>query len=128
MFKKAAKLKVRFTTPIGILSAEDLFDLPLQHSSAFSLDDLAKSLNKLLKASEEESFVTETTTASLGAKLMFDIVIEVIKVKKDDRDTALAAKDRREKKQKLLELIANKDSEDLAGKSREDLQAMLDEL
>ena len=64
MFEQASRLKLRFTTARGSLSVEDLWDLPLTSTTGKpNLDDIAKSLNRELRAtSEETSFVEPNAT------------------------------------------------------------------
>lgn len=44
MFEKASRMKLRFNTQRGVLSVEDLWDLPL-----IQLDNIAIALNKKLQ-------------------------------------------------------------------------------
>ena len=58
MFEKATRRKLRFTSAAGLLSTEDLWDLPLTSATGkANLDDIAKALNRRLKDAEEVSFV-----------------------------------------------------------------------
>ena len=50
MFEKASRMKLRFNTQRGVLSVEDLWDLPL-----IQLDNIAIALNKKLQESKTES-------------------------------------------------------------------------
>lgn len=126
-FEKASRLKLRFDTPRGQLTVEDLWDLPLTSTTNKpNLDEVAKSLHRELRATAEAtSFVTpaapsHTDTLQLG----FDIVKHVIDVRIAERDKALEATKRRETKQKILEIVAAKEDESLRGKSLEELKAM----
>lgn len=47
MFEKASRMKLRFNTQRGVLSVEDLWDLPL-----IQLDNIAIALNKKLQESK----------------------------------------------------------------------------
>lgn len=49
----------------------------------------------------------------------------IVKFKQEEIEERLQAKDKKEYNQKLLELIERKQNEELAGKSIEELQAML---
>lgn len=129
MFEKAARLKLRFDTSKGNLTVEDLFDLPLTSTNGrANLNDIAKGLNRELKATEEEDFVNNTTKGNEVLQLKFDIVKHVIEVRKAENEAAKTAADRKEKKQRLLELIAKKQDQDLEGKSVEELNAMVNAL
>ena len=127
MFDLATRQKLRFSTSVGLLSTEDLWDLPLISDRNPNLDDLAKGLNRLLKLeSDEVSFVNpakDKTNETL--KLAFEVVKHIIAVKVEERDTALLAKQRHDKKQQILQLINQKENEKLAGHSLEELQEMV---
>lgn len=125
MFEQAAKVKLRFETPAGYLTVEDLFDLPLTSSRGVSLDDIAKQLNREIKSSAEESFVTEQTAADARLQLAFDIVKHVIAYKKNKAAEAQEAANKKYKKQQLLELITEKKNEQLKSSSVEELEAMV---
>lgn len=129
-FAVATRKKFRFETSKGQLTVEDLWDLPLTSDTGRpNLDDIAKGLYKEIKEGDEVSFVTSSNIVNTAAfnvtKVKFDIVKEIIDVKLAEADVAKKAKATREKNQRILELIAQKDDEALASKSREELLAML---
>lgn len=130
MFEKAVRLKLRFDSPVGLLSVEDLWDLPLTGTlkRQANLDDIAIQLNKELKETNTESFVKKSTKSNDVVKLKFDIVLKVIEVKQIEADAASLKRTNAEKKQKLLELVAQKQDESLKGKSVEELQALIEAL
>lgn len=129
IFEKASRDKLRYSTQVGQISVEDLWDLPLQNgSNGLDLDHIAKTCNKLIKHNKEESFVESPTPADEELELKFEIVKHVISVKITERDEAKEAKAKKEKKEKLLGLLAEKQDEELKGKSTEELQAMIADL
>lgn len=130
MFDLATRQKLRFDTSVGLLTVEDLWDLPLTSSKRPNLDDIAKGINRELKeVADEVSFVhPASNTGNEKLKLAFEVVKHIIGVKVEERDAAEAAQLRREKKQRILELISHKESEQLAGKSLEELQEMVSTL
>ena len=66
MFEKAARLKLRFDTSKGLVTVEDLFDLPLTvRNGGASLDNIAKGIARLIRETETESFVLTTTKAEI---------------------------------------------------------------
>ena len=131
MFAIAARKKLRFDTTKGQLSAEDLWDLPLiSDAGRPNLDDIAKVLYKTIKDGEEVSFVTSTaksSTAFAVLKTKFDIVKYIIDIKLEDAGVAKKAKLTKERNQRIMELMAQKDDDVLASKSKEELMAMLAE-
>ncbi len=128
MFEQATRLKLRFPSTRGDLTAEDLWDLPLTSKRSANLDDIAKAVNRQLKLTEEESFVKPHTAENETAALQLDILKHIIKVKQEENAAARAAVDNRQRKQHLLEVIARKQDAELEGKPLEELQKMADEL
>lgn len=124
-FEKASRMKLRFDTTKGQLAAEDLWDLPLTSMRSANLNDIAKSINRELKASGEEDFVLPATTADEKLAIKLELVKHVIAVRIAENEDAKLASDKREKKAKLLELIARKQDQALEGQSLEELQGMV---
>jgi hypothetical protein len=127
LFVLASRAKFRFVTSKGSLTAEDLWDLPLDDRRQVSLDDVAKSLNKQLRESDtEQSFVNKASAPRTDEiKAKFDLVLFVIKTKLEERDAAKARSDKEANKQKIMALIERKKDEALAGKPLDELQALL---
>jgi hypothetical protein len=128
MFEKASRLKLRFNTPKGVLAVEDLWDLPLSSARTVSLDDLAKALNRALKESEEESFVAKASKKNEELQLSFDVVKHVIAVKLAERDAESKRLEAKEKKERILAIIADKQDEQLKSATLEELQNMVADL
>lgn len=127
LFEKATRWKLRFPTPVGQLTVEDLWDLPLLASRGQKacLNDLAKQLSKQVKADDEEDFVNPKTEGNKELKASFEIVKHVIAVKIRERDAAEKAQETKAKKARILELIAKKQDEALAEKSEEELRELV---
>jgi hypothetical protein len=129
LFMTAAKKKLRFETPQGLLSVEDLWDLPLSSSAKrANLDDIAIALDRVVRDSSVTSFVKKATKESSDAKLRFDVVMKVIEVRQAELEASEREATRRAQKQRVLELIARKEDEALAGKSVDELKGMIDQL
>jgi hypothetical protein len=135
MFEKASRLKLRFESPKGKLSVEDLWDLPLtadpNRASAkeiANLDDIAKAVNKQLKELEDDSFVAKRPKANAVLQLRLDILKYIISVRLAETEAASQAASRREQQDKILSLIAQKQDEQLRSKTLDELQAMVKSL
>ena len=129
IFEKASKMKLRFSVSKGNLSTEDLWALPLKSNAGYlDLDTIAVAINKQLKESSEESFVDDKTTADPILQLKLDILKRIIEVKKEENATRMAAASKAAEKKRILNLIAEKKDEAMAGKSIEELTAMLEKL
>lgn len=127
-FEQATRLKFRFESPVGGLTAEDLWDLPLSSATGrANLDDVAKRLHRQLKSAVDEvSFVQPALKTNDELQLKFDVVKRVIDVRVAERDAAAAEAVRREKKQRIMEIIARKEDEQLSSTSVDELRAMLE--
>lgn len=128
MFEKATRLKFRFPSAVGNLTVEDLWDLRLTNGNRVSLDNVAKAINKQLKSENEESFVNARTKNNEELELKLEILKHIIRVKQDEKTAFEQATERRIKRQKILEIIENKENTELASKELGELRAMIDEL
>ena len=127
IFENASRIKLRFSTPKGELSVEQLWDLPLQHRSGLSLDSLAIDLNNSL-INTNKSFVNESTVSNKLLQLQFDIVKYIIDKRVKEKADVSAKLQVQETRIKLQELIANKKDEALSSKSLEELELELQKL
>jgi hypothetical protein len=125
MFKKAARLKLRFDSSKGLLTVEDLFDLPLTSAKGASLDGIAKALHREIKDSSEISFVGPPSPENTALNLKFNIVKDVIDARVKENEDKKNRKLREDKKARILEIIAKKQDAKLEDMSEEELTAML---
>jgi hypothetical protein len=130
LFEKATKWKLRYPTPVGNVTTEDLWDLPLTSNKARqpNLNDIAKGLSKQVKAGDEEDFVDPKVEPDKELKAAFEVVKHVISVKIRHRDAAEKAQETKQKKARILELIAKKQDEALAEKSEDELRALVSDM
>ena len=122
MFEKAVKGKYRFPYK-GQIAVEDLYDLPLR-----SLDTVFKTLNAEVKKTDEESLLQTKSAEDDILATKIEIVKYIINEKLEEKKNQQEAAERKEKKQKIMQIIATKQDEALQNASVEDLQKMLDEL
>ena len=128
MFEKAARLQVRFDSVQGPLTVEDLFTLPLtsQSRGRACLNDIGLALKKKIKdTGDSVSLVDDTVKVDEKLVLMFDIVIYIISVLKEERDIARAKAKRKEQKQELYALLAEAEKAEMKGKSKDELLALI---
>lgn len=129
MFEKASRLKLRFDTNKGMLSVEDLWDLPLMSATnKVNLDDIARSLHRQLKNDDDVSFVNLDRKSDKIVQLKFDVVKYIIEVRLAEADAAKITRENREKKDRLLQLIAERQDDDLKNMPLDDLKRMVAEL
>lgn len=129
MFDQATRLKLRFNTPQGLISTEDLWDLPLTSTTnRANLDTIAVGLYAELNSNRNISFVNNASAGDVNLQLKFDIVKHIIDVRQAENAATAEARVRKGKKQQLLALIDQKENEQLAGKSLDDLRKMAEEM
>jgi hypothetical protein len=127
-FELANRNALRFNSPKGLLTVEDLWNLPLTSTtSKANLDDIAVGLHNELKT-EAVSFVTKADVSDAQTQLAFEIVVHIINVRVAENQAATTLRLNREKKQQIMAIIEQKQNEQLAGASIDDLRAMLDAL
>jgi len=128
IFEQASKIALRFATTRGSITTEDLWIMPLTSPCGFSLDDLAKVLHKEIKDSEVSSFVLKQDTKNEIATLKFDIVKHIIDTKLAEIDAQEKLVENKEKKERILSIIAEKQDESLKEKSVDELKKLVEDL
>ena len=130
IFEQATRQKLRFDTPKGQLSVEDLWDLPLiSNTGKANLDDLARDLDAEVKQEQKTSFVQPTQSGSnVLAELKFNIVLHIIQVRVEENRKRQDAEALTEKRRQIMAIIDRKQNEALKGQSLEDLQKLLQSL
>jgi hypothetical protein len=125
LFEIAARKKFRFPSNKGLLTVEQLYDLPL--TGATSLNSVAIAIDDELETTGRRSFVSEACTnpgrRELALKL--DIVKHVISTKQDEAAARAEAAERKERKQKLLAAIEAAEGRELGAASSADLRKQL---
>lgn len=126
IYKNASRVKLRFQTTRGMLSAEQLWDLPLKELAAS-----VKEVKKTLKESDLDddlSFLSETktnTVAETENQLRFEILKDVYVTKKSEIEAAHNAAEIKEHNQKILARIAKNNEKALDELSNDELQKLL---
>lgn len=122
MFERAVRGKLRFDYR-GQCTVEDLWDLNVQ-----ALDSIYKKLKSREKAMNEDSLLETRSAEDTEIALSIDIVKHIVETKLAEKKSREEAADRKAKKEQIMTLIANKQNEQLAGKSIEELQQMVADL
>jgi hypothetical protein len=123
IYKEAAKIGLRFQTTQGVLTTEQLFTLSLS-----KLATAVKAVKKQLQNDsndDELSFLDETKVVDKEKQLQFEILKDVYLTKKEELDNQKTEAQRKENNQYILGLIKNKQDQELANKSIDELKAML---
>jgi hypothetical protein len=121
LFEYAARNKIRFASVRGELSVEHLWDVPLRSRDEFNLNAVA---NKVWKdIISEESFVeSEKTPEHVRRETALEIVKHVIAVKLAEEADAKRRVDNKIEKEKLLAILAEKQTGKLSELSEKELQ------
>ena len=129
MFEQASRLNLRFHSCKGLLTVEDLWDIPMTKGPV-NIDYIAKDIYQGLKNDEVESFVVENqnTIGKQMLRLQFEIVKHIIKTRLKEIDVLKNAQVKKLKKQKIMAIIGDKQDESLKSASIEELQKMIDDI
>ena len=127
IFEIASRKKLRFQTPSGAITTEDLWDLPLE-GKHLSLDKIAVDLHRQMNDGTAVSFVSQKSAVAEDLKLRFDIVKHVIDSKIAAREANQEAAKRASMKKQIAEALQQKREQSLLHKSEEELLAMLDKM
>ena len=122
MYKQAAILGLRVQTTKGLLSVDQLWTLKLK-----DLSDSLKALKKnSTKTSDSElDFLEETTKIDVISELAFEIMKDIYLTKREEAKRVKEDAEVKAYNQKIIEIIARKQDQDLENKSLEELQALL---
>lgn len=122
IFEVATRNKYRFPYR-GQISVEDMWDLPVTE-----LDKIFKTLNKQVKTSQEESLLETKSKEDEVLETQIEIVRRIVSIKQQEANERLREIERKAQKQRIMEIMADKQDEVLKGKSIDELQKMLGEL
>lgn len=122
IFEYAVENKLRFPFK-GSITVEDLFDLSVE-----SLDLIYKSLNRERTKVNEDSLLKSKSVEDTVLSVKIEIVKYIVAKKLAQIEVNKLAIEKKEKKNKILEVLARKQDESLQNMSIEDLQKMLDDI
>jgi len=125
LFERATKAKLRFESDVGMLTTEQLWDLPLtSRGDRPNLDRVARAIFQDLKDEGETSFVeVKPNLRKAELELKLEVVKHVIEVRLAEKAAAEKAAEKAERKRKLLSVLATKEEQELQGKTRAELEA-----
>ena len=123
IFERASRQKTRFPSMRGMCYAEDLWDLSVRE-----LDGIFKTVNAELKADREDSLLVQKSETSSELVLQVAIIRHIVGVKQVESAAAEQEAVRKQKKDRILSILANKQDESLVAMSEEELDGMLEDL
>lgn len=119
LFIMATQHKFRFPFK-GLVSVEDLWDMNVR-----DLDEVFKALNAQAKQDDEESLLATKTKEDSILEAKIEIVKYIVTVKLEEAEAKRIREEQKEKKNRIAEILADKQDEELRGKSVAELTAML---
>ena len=129
MFATATRNKMRFSSSVGQLTVEQLWDLPLESSKGPCLDHVGMQALRELRAFGEESLIDRgDSKVKKAAELTVEIVRFVIETKQADVRAAEDKVKRAQRKDQLLSALARKEGAALEKMSEDDIRAAIDSL
>lgn len=129
----ALRSKMRFLSARGMLSIEQLFEVPLRSTSGraedFSLDAMSQAQYRAVRDLDSGSFVDRATNKQLqDATLALDILKWVIGIKLEEETAREKAVATRAEEKRILDALAARQAQKLAGASEEELLAQLQKI
>jgi len=128
IFEYATRNKLRFASPRGEMTLEQLWDIPLRGAAGdqFNLNTIAKTISKALKDVSEENFVETTKTVRhTKLEIALELVKHVIDTKLGEEKAAETRAANKQKKEKLLAILAEKQDGKLSALSEKELQKQI---
>lgn len=119
LFIMATQHKFRFPFK-GMVSVEDLWDMNVR-----DLDTVFKALNAQSKQAKEESLLTTKSKEDSILEAKIEVVKYIVTAKLEEAEAQRVKAENKEKKRRIAEILADKQDEELRGKSAAELTAML---
>lgn len=120
IFEQAARGKYRFPFR-GLCTVEDLWDL-----NVTNLDLVFKELNRQKKNNSEESLLDTRSNEDVVLDDMIEIVKHIVSVKQKEKADKVLERERKERNQMIMNIIKDKEYEDLKSKSISELMGIVD--
>lgn len=122
LFIVATRQKFRFNFK-GVATVEDLWDLNVR-----DLDTIFKGLNAQAKQAKEESLLAVKSKEDAVLEAKIEIVKYIVATKLEEANQRRIRAENREKKNRIAEILADKQDEELRGKSVEELKQLYDSM
>lgn len=122
IFEAASKNKYRYPYK-GMITTEDLWDL-----TQAQLDAIYKALNKGVSEAQVSSLMHKVTEVDAELLNKIEIVKYIFNAKEAEAEARKNDAAKHAKKQRILDILAQKQEDALQNMSEDDLKKMLDEL
>lgn len=122
LFEIATRNRYRFNYK-GVMTVEDLWSLRVE-----DLDAIFKMLNRQKKTADEDSLLATKSAEDQDLANKIDIVRYIVSVKLAEAAERVSAAEKKEQRDKILEIVAKKKDKALEDMGIEDLMKKLEEL
>ena len=127
-FALLTKQKIRFMSPRGPLSVEDLWDLPLTSTTGLSLDIISTTVLTEQDNVPRKSLVVKTSKEDKIVNAKIEVLKYIIQTKQEELEAKELAKTNSVKRQQILEALSELETGELKSKSKEELLKELEKL
>ena len=123
IFAEATRKKVRFTTNVGNISVEDLWDLPLNTTKkdGIDLDSVSQIVLDEQEGSKRKSLINPRSEKNSLIDLKIEILTHIIDVKTQEKEAKELEAVNKEKLEKLKAIREKKQDQSLENLSLEDI-------
>lgn len=122
LFEIATRNRYRFNYK-GVMTVEDLWSLRVE-----DLDAIFKMLNRQKKTADEDSLLATKSAEDQDLANKIDIVRYIVSVKLAEAAERVSAAEKKEQRDKIMEIVAKKKDKALEDMGIEDLMKKLEEL
>jgi hypothetical protein len=125
MLERALRTRLRFDYKTGRIDLEDVYCL-----SPEELNTMAKDVSRRLREEGDEDFLTYKKKPSKTRDtltLQLEILKRAISIKEEEQKKCDEARDRAEKRQRIMEALNEAETAELRSKSVDELRKMLED-
>ncbi len=123
VFMNATRKKYRFSTAKGNLTTEQLWDLPLE-----SLDEIWQKINATIEDASRTSLLSVRSNKNVELTEKAEVVKAIVEYKLAAAEKADKARQTKAEKERILNIIAAKQEQELASMSIDELKKRLEAL
>jgi hypothetical protein len=123
VFMNATRKKYRFSTAKGNLTTEQLWDLPLE-----SLDEIWQKINATIEDASRTSLLSVRSNKNVELTEKEEVVKAIVEYKLAAAEKADKARQTKAEKERILNIIAAKQEQELASMSIDELKKRLEAL
>lgn len=123
VFMNATRKKYRFSTAKGNLTTEQLWDLPLE-----SLDEIWQKINATIEDVSRTSLLSVRSNKNVELTEKAEVVKAIVEYKLAAAEKADKARQTKAEKERILNIIAAKQEQELASMSIDELKKRLEAL